>query len=171
MSCRSIAIGKSYHGSVPKRKNYATLKDCFLMGAASSGSLNARVRGVLDRSGGLLLLLPCVDPGTDRGHRRRHDAEIFLRPPDRNAEPFGVGGAKVVGSGMRLRREVFDPHNLLGVGVGERSRCRPAATLPRALANVAAFLGSHRHARTIDYTVVIFKEHGARKRPKTKQAA
>ena len=44
---------------------------------------------------------------------------------------------------MRLRREVFDPDDLLRIGIGQRGGSRPPTAVPRAPPNVVVALAGH----------------------------
>jgi len=102
----------------------------------SGGGLGAAGRGVGSCA-------PVPDLGTDRRYGRRHDPEVFLEPPEGNGKPLGMSSAKVVRGGMWLRREVFDPDDLLRVGIGQRGRSRPPTGVPRAPPNVVVSLAGH----------------------------
>jgi hypothetical protein len=86
---------------------------------------------------------PAADLRPDRRHGRRNDAKVFLQPSQGNGKPLGVSSAKVVRGGMRLRREVFDPDDLLRVGIGQRGGSRPSTAVPRAAPNVVVALAGH----------------------------
>ena len=64
-------------------------------------------------------MVPGADLGPDRRYPRWDDTQVFLRPSERHGEAFGVRGAQIVGSGVRLGREIFDPHDTLRVCIRE----------------------------------------------------
>ena len=86
---------------------------------------------------------PARDVGSDRRHRRRNDAEVFLQPSEGDGKPLCMSSAKVVRGGMWLRGEVFDPDDPLRVGIGQRGGGRPPTGVPRAPPNVVVTLAGH----------------------------